>query len=129
MCRQVYCTSFARGRITFLRRAVAEHAGRAGLSGRGLEDFVLAVNEIVTNAVVHGGGHGRLRLWTRGERLWCEISDEGPGLPAGWMGDMRPPAGFDSCGRGLWLTSMLCEHITIVSGPAGTSVTFAAMRA
>ncbi|MFB4264208.1 ATP-binding protein [Nonomuraea sp. GTA35] len=128
MCRQVLCAAFARGRITFLRRAVAEHARYEGLTGRRLEDFVLAVNEITTNAVVHGGGHGRLRLWSHGERLWCEVSDEGPGLPAGWMGDMRPPEGLDFRGRGLWLTSMLCDHITIVSGPAGTTVTFAAVR-
>ncbi|MGW4798922.1 ATP-binding protein [Nonomuraea sp. NPDC004297] len=122
------CAAFARGRITSLRRTVAEHAGHEGVTGRRLEDFVLAVNELTTNAVVHGGGHGRLRLWSTGGRLWCEISDEGPGLPAGWMGDMRPPGGFESRGRGLWLTSMLCEHITIVSGPAGTTVTFAAVR-
>ncbi|MEV0390880.1 ATP-binding protein [Nonomuraea sp. NPDC050643] len=128
MCRQVLCASFARGRITFLRRAVAEHATYEGLSGRSLEDFVLAVNEIITNAVVHGGGHGRLLLWSHGGRLWCEVTDEGPGLPAGWISDLRPPAGSEFRGRGLWLTRMLCEHITIVSGPKGTSVTFAAMN-
>lgn len=128
MGRQVLCLSFARGRITFLRRTVAEHARYEGLTGRRLEDFVLAVNEITTNAVEHGGGHGRLRLWSHEEWLWCEIADEGPGMPAGWVGDMRPPAGFDFRGRGLWLTSMLCDLITIVSGPAGTTVTFAAVR-
>jgi anti-sigma regulatory factor (Ser/Thr protein kinase) len=128
MCRQVLCARFARGRITFLRRTVAEHAAYEGLTGRRLEDFVLAVNEIVTNAVVHGGGHGRLRLWSHDGHLWCEVTDEGPGLPPGWMSDMRPPAGFDFRGRGLWLTRMLCEHITIVSGPRGTSVSFAAER-
>ncbi|MEV4111820.1 ATP-binding protein [Nonomuraea sp. NPDC049695] len=127
MRRQVLCASFARGRITLLRKAVAEHAAYEGLSGRRLEDFVLAVNEITTNAVVHGGGYGRLRLWSHGGRLWCEVTDEGPGLPAGWMGDTRPPAGFEFRGRGLWLTRMLCEHITIVSGPGGTTVTFAAV--
>ncbi|MGN9839406.1 ATP-binding protein [Nonomuraea sp. H19] len=128
MCRQVLCASFARGRITFLRRAVAEHAACEGLTGRRLEDFVLAVNEITTNAVVHGGGHGRLRLWSHGGRLWCEVTDEGPGLPPGWMSDMRPPTGFEFGGRGLWLTRLLCDHVTIVSGPKGTTVTFAAVR-
>ncbi|MCK2220897.1 ATP-binding protein [Actinomadura sp. ATCC 31491] len=120
--------SFARGRITFLRRTVAEHAAYEGLSGRRLEDFVLAVNEITTNAVVHGGGHGRLRLWSHAGLLWCEVADEGPGLPPGWIGDRPPPAGLSGGGRGLWLTRMLCDHITIVSGPGGTVVTFAATR-
>ncbi|MEW9548594.1 ATP-binding protein [Nonomuraea sp. NPDC050783] len=125
MGRQVLGVAFGRGRITFLRRTVTEHAAYEGLSGRRLEDFVLAVNEITTNAVVHGGGHGRLRLWSQAGRLWCEVADEGPGLPPGWMGDLRPPAGFAGGGRGLWLTWMLCDHITIVSGPRGTIVTFA----
>ncbi|TMR89212.1 ATP-binding protein [Nonomuraea basaltis] len=128
MHRQVLCASFARGRITCLRRAVAEHAAYEGLTGRHLEDFVLAVNEIITNAVVHGGGHGRLRLWSHDGRLWCEVTDEGPGMPPGWMSDLRPPTGYAFRGRGLWLTRMLCDHITIVSGPRGTTVTFAAVR-
>ncbi|MER6580193.1 MULTISPECIES: ATP-binding protein [unclassified Nonomuraea] len=126
MGRQVLRATFARGRITFLRRAVAEQAAYEGLSGRRLEDFVLAVNEVTTNAVLHGGGQGRLRLWSGEGRLWCEVTDQGPGLPPGWMGEARPPAGLEFRGRGLWLTRMLCDHITIVSGPAGTSVTFAA---
>ncbi|WP_127932056.1 ATP-binding protein [Nonomuraea polychroma] len=127
MCRQVWEASFARGRIASLRRAVAEHAADEGLTGRRLEDFVLVANELITNAVVHGGGHGRLRLWADGGRLWCEVTDEGPGLPPGRLGDMRPPTGFEGRGRGLWLTRMLCDHITIVSGPHGTTVTFAAV--
>ncbi|WP_220449033.1 ATP-binding protein [Nonomuraea mesophila] len=116
--------SFARGHITGLRRTVTEHAARAGLAGRRLEDFVLAVNEVTTNAVLHGGGHGRLRVWSRDGCLWCEVSDDGPGLPPGWLGDTRPPRGLDFGGRGLWLTRMVCEHVLIVSGPRGTTVTF-----
>ncbi|MGI5292355.1 ATP-binding protein [Nonomuraea polychroma] len=127
MCRQVWDAGFARGRIASLRRAIAEHAADEGLTGRRLEDFVLVANEVITNAVVHGGGHGRVRLWADGGRLWCEVTDEGPGLPPGWLGDMRPPTRFESRGRGLWLTRLLCDHITIVSGPRGTTVTFAAV--
>ncbi|MER7366640.1 ATP-binding protein [Nonomuraea wenchangensis] len=125
MCRQVLAVVFARGHITSLRRTVAEHAAREGLAGPRLEDFVLAVNEITTNAVVHGGGRGTLRLWSQAGRLWCEISDEGPGLPPGWTAAERPPAGLESGGRGLWLTRTLCDQVMIVSGPRGTTVTFA----
>ncbi|MEO3804020.1 ATP-binding protein [Nonomuraea sp. B1E8] len=117
--------SFARGHITGLRRTVTELAAGEGLAAGRLEDFVLAVNEVATNAVVHGGGHGRLRLWTRDGRLWCEVADDGPGLPPGWMGDTGPPMGYEFQGRGLWLTRMVCEHLVIVSGPRGTTVTFA----
>ncbi|TDC00370.1 ATP-binding protein [Nonomuraea longispora] len=117
--------SFARGHITELRRTVTEHAAGEGLAGGCLEDFVLAVNEVSTNAVLHGGGHGRLRVWPGDGRLWCEVSDDGPGLPPGWLGDTRPPRGMGFGGRGLWLTRMVCEHVLIVSGPRGTTVTFA----
>ncbi|MBB6343934.1 ATP-binding protein [Nonomuraea muscovyensis] len=126
MCRRALVADFARGRITVLRRAVTTYAAGMGLTGRRLEDFVLAVNEITTNAVLHGGGRGRLRLWARDGRLWCEVTDEGPGLPPGWMGSARTPSRYDPGGRGLWLTRMLCDHVTIVSTPGGTSVTFSA---
>jgi anti-sigma regulatory factor (Ser/Thr protein kinase) len=128
MGRQVLCTGFAQGRITALRRLVSERAAEEGLAGKRLEDFVLAVNEITTNAVLHGGGGGRLRLWWHEDRLWCEVTDEGPGLPPGWAGASRTPPGYEPRGRGLWLTRLLCDQVTVVSGPGGTSVRFAAAR-
>jgi len=109
-----------------LRRTVSERAAGEGLTGPDLEDFVVAVNEIITNAVLHGGGGGRLRMWWQHGRLWCEVTDEGPGMPRGWSSAAPPPSGFEAGGRGLWLTRLLCDQLTIVSGPGGTSVTFAA---
>ncbi|WP_219467612.1 ATP-binding protein [Nonomuraea rhizosphaerae] len=126
MYKQVLSATFARGCITALRRSVSEHAAGEGLAGRRLEDFVLAVNEITTNAVLHGGGSGRLRLWWQEDLFWCEVTDDGPGLPLGWISASRAPSGYEPRGRGLWLTRLLCLHVTVVSGPGGTSVRFAA---
>jgi anti-sigma regulatory factor (Ser/Thr protein kinase) len=50
--------AFDRSRITSLRHSVTAAAGAAGLTGDRLEDFVVAVNELLTNAVRHGGGTG-----------------------------------------------------------------------
>lgn len=125
MCGPVLSATFARGRISRLRRAVAARAADEGLAGRALEDFVVAVNEIITNAVLHGGGGGRLRLWREQDRLWCEVSDDGPGLAPGWT-PAPPPTGFAAGGRGLWLARLLCDRFTIVTGPEGTTVTLAA---
>ncbi|MDA0636289.1 ATP-binding protein [Nonomuraea sp. MCN248] len=123
---QVFSATFASGGLTLLRRAVMACAAEEGWAGRGLEDFVVVVNEIVTNAVRHGGGGGRLRLWRWHGRLWCEVADDGPGLPPGWSTATPPPVGSEAGGRGLWLARRLCDQLMIVSGPAGTTVTFAA---
>jgi anti-sigma regulatory factor (Ser/Thr protein kinase) len=122
----VLYTSFARGRITLVRRAASACAAAEGLTGRSLEDFVVAINEVATNAVLHGGGGGTLRMWWQHGLLWCEVTDRGPGLPRGWSSATPLPSGFEAGGRGLWLIRLLCDHVTIVSGPGGTSVAFSA---
>lgn len=66
------------GEVSVLRHAVAAAAASAGLAGEKLEDFVLAVNELTTNAVRHGGGSGHLLLRCHGDRLTCQMTDQGP---------------------------------------------------
>ena len=60
---------------------------RAALRDTGLDDnytsmFVLAINECLTNAIRHGGGHGGFVLIDDGALLVAEITDEGPGVSA-----------------------------------------------
>ena len=112
---------FRRPDLGRLRRKVAACAAEAGLAGIRLQSFVMAVNEIVTNAVVHGGGLGRLRLWLAGRQLVCEVSDTGPGIPDGQVQTDRPPAEATS-GRGLWLTRTLCDAFSVETGGNGTTV-------
>ncbi|MDG4828720.1 ATP-binding protein [Solwaraspora sp. WMMD1047] len=115
-------TRFAEGEVTGLRRQVGEHAAAAGLDAGPADDFVLAVNEAMSNAVRHGGGGGVMRVWRNGE-LIAEISDEGPGFDVeartSWAVPPRPsPTG----GLGLWLASQVCDTMSIESGPDGTVV-------
>jgi serine/threonine-protein kinase RsbW len=112
------------GRLTAVRHEVAGFATAAGLAGRRLSDLVLAVNELVTNAVQHGGGTGGVRLWCTAEAVCAEITDHGPGLPPRHDAHRRPPPSA-SGGRGLWLVHRLCDEVAIVTGPAGTTVTVA----
>ncbi|WP_229401776.1 ATP-binding protein [Micromonospora okii] len=104
--------------VTALRHAVTDAAGGAGLAGDALEDFVLAVHELVTNVVRHGGGSGRLRLRRHGALLTCEISDDGPGL-----GDVRValPAPNEVGHRGLWLAQQLTDGLEIRDDGRGTT--------
>jgi anti-sigma regulatory factor (Ser/Thr protein kinase) len=49
-----------------LRSAVATHAAEAGVPRQRVYDVVTAVHELAANAVRHGAGRGRLRLWAGG---------------------------------------------------------------
>ncbi|KIR67004.1 ATP-binding protein [Micromonospora haikouensis] len=104
--------------VTALRHAVTAAAGAAGLADVALEDFVLAVHELVTNVVRHGGGSGRLRLRRDGDLLTCEISDDGPGL-----GDVHValPAPHEVGHRGLWLAQQLTDGLEIRADGRGTT--------
>jgi serine/threonine-protein kinase RsbW len=112
---------FDRSRVTSLRHAVASSASDAGLSGDRLEDFVVAVNELLTNAVRHGGGTGHVALWRTNGVVVCEVTDSGRGIPASRRRSRRP-ASDQPGGRGLWLASELTDAMEVDSGSGGTAV-------
>jgi anti-sigma regulatory factor (Ser/Thr protein kinase) len=107
--------------IARLRREIAVCAGGTGLAGQRLADLVLAVNELATNAVRHGGGSGRLRLWLTDGRLVCEVIDSGGGIAPALRGRNRPDPEVAG-GWGLWLARELSDGMTVLTGPDGTSV-------
>src|SRR5919112_476194 len=74
--------TFGADDITVVRHAVQDSLIAAGFSGDRLQAFVLAVNEVITNVVLHAGGHGRVGL--------------GPGKRPGNMG--YPVAGCPARG-------------------------------
>lgn len=120
--RALLSRSFTRAQVTAVRHAVTRLAAGCGLAGRRLEDFALAVNELVTNAVRHAGGQGRVRLWRTDDKLCCEVTDDGPGIPPERVEPDAPPPTSAIDGRGLWLVSRLCDQVAIDTGPAGTTV-------
>ncbi|MFI5931669.1 ATP-binding protein [Actinoplanes sp. NPDC051494] len=111
---------FDAGRITALRHAVAARAADAGLTGDRLDDFVLAVNELLTNAVRHGGGTGRVVVWCADDAVTCEVSDHGDG--AGGRVHPDRPAPDQPGGWGLYLVRELTDTLDITTGPEGTAV-------
>jgi anti-sigma regulatory factor (Ser/Thr protein kinase) len=115
--------SFDRSRVTTLRHAVASAAAGAGLSGQRLDDFVVAVNELLTNAVRHGGGAGRVSLWCAADSVVCEVSDHGAGLDR--ADHPERPAPDVPGGWGLWLAAELTDHLDIKSDGDGTAVRIA----
>jgi anti-sigma regulatory factor (Ser/Thr protein kinase) len=109
--------------IGAVRKEVERHSARLGLSDPALYRFVVAVHEIVTNAVRHGGGRGRLRLWCEGQRLLCRISDRGAGLPPERRTPGPRPQPDTIGGWGLWLARQGCDAMTVDSGAGGSVIT------
>ena len=100
-----------------LRAAVAAHGSQAGLSDGRTRDLVLAVHELAANAVRHGAGQGRLRLWAADDAVRCEVTDQGvPGETdaadaARWQAEP---------GHGLWLVRQIADSASVQSGESGT---------
>jgi anti-anti-sigma factor len=103
-----------------LRAAVAAHATQAGLAPGRSDDLVIAVHELAANAVRHGAGHGRLRVWQSDQALLCEISDDGIPPPVG-TGDATQWR--TEPGHGLSLVRQVSDQASLYSGPSGTLAT------
>jgi len=103
-----------------LRRFVAERGLRFGLDPARCADLVLAVHEVASNSLEHGGGEATMLLWADGPRLVCELSDGGR-FDAPLAGRWRPAAG-SLRGRGLWIANQLCELVQIRTTAAGSVV-------
>jgi anti-sigma regulatory factor (Ser/Thr protein kinase) len=65
--------------------ALARRFARSTLAAWGSrcshDDFVLAVSELVTNALLHGHGTPVIRLLDGGDRIRAEVCDDSPLLP------------------------------------------------
>jgi anti-sigma regulatory factor (Ser/Thr protein kinase) len=116
----VWEVPFAGGDLFEVRQLVSSWATKEALGGEATEELVLAVHEVATNSVRHGGGVGMLRLWRTGEELVCEIQD------AGYIRDplrsRRDPGGEAEASRGLWITQQICDLVEIASSPRGSQV-------
>jgi anti-sigma regulatory factor (Ser/Thr protein kinase) len=101
--------------LRLLRRTVASAAVASGLSGSRADELALAVNEIASNAVVHGRPPATLRIWQGSGELICEVSDAGDGIKDVLAGQLNPPPNRIG-GRGIWLARMLCDAVEIRNG-------------
>jgi anti-sigma regulatory factor (Ser/Thr protein kinase) len=100
-----------------LRSVVAAWIDQAGVREPRTGDLVMAVNELATNSVVHGGGHGVLRFWCEPGSAICEVSDNGA-IVAPLAGRERPAIG-EVGGQGLWVCNQLCDLVQIRAFPDG----------
>jgi anti-sigma regulatory factor (Ser/Thr protein kinase) len=106
-----------------LRHAVAAELATVTAPRDAVEDYLLAVDEMTSNALRHGGPPVSLRLWIAPDRIVCTIRDHGPGFDDPFAG-YGPAHGEDLSrgGMGLWLARQLCDHVDISSGVDGVQV-------
>jgi len=112
--------AFGHHDLAALRRFVAERAALALFHTAQIEEIVVAVNEVATNAVEHGGGSGIVRLWTHDDTFYFEVVDTGRFDQP--LAGRIPPAPTRPDGRGLWMANQLCDLVQIRSYPSGTVV-------
>ncbi|MDT7546043.1 MAG: hypothetical protein QOE99_2153 [Actinomycetota bacterium] len=103
------------------RRRVAQHGADCNLSQQRIEDLVLVVDELIVNAVRHGGGNGSLRMWRDGDAAVCEVRDTGAALNNAMAGRVNP-GHVGTGGRGLWIVNQICDLVQIRSTGDGTVV-------
>jgi anti-sigma regulatory factor (Ser/Thr protein kinase) len=106
--------------LATVRRLVASRAADAGFGAARTNDLVLAVNEIATNSVRHGGGTGTLRVWVGTRWLVCEIEDRGS-IDDPLVGREEPTPDRPD-GRGLWIANHVCELVQVRTFGARTVV-------
>jgi len=102
-----------------LRRVVGDFARSAG-SRAG--DIVLAVNELVTNSLMYGGGSCRvLGTCPTDQLVRIEVVDRGC-VSFGFPADFTPPT--SAGGRGLMIVRSVASRCGIDAGPKRTRVWF-----
>jgi serine/threonine-protein kinase RsbW len=106
--------------IAGLRRHVNDTARRVGLDADRADRYTFAVNEIVINAIQHGGGTAEVAIAAGAGTVTVTVVDNGPGWSSDIPEELPPPD--RTHGRGLWLATRMCDDLTISSSSTGTTI-------
>ncbi|MFC4585683.1 ATP-binding protein [Sphaerisporangium corydalis] len=114
--------TFCVGDLPDVRDFAALQARRAGMAEAEIGDYLVAVNEVATNAVTHGAAKARLRVWSDRGDLMVDVHDDGQWAPDGPQG-MIAPHDYSTSGMGLWVARRLASALSLRTGLSGTNVT------
>jgi anti-sigma regulatory factor (Ser/Thr protein kinase) len=90
--------------VSRARRAAKKALRDWGLTGH-LHTALVIVSELVTNAILHGGGPVEVRIAREGAYLLLDVHDDGEGRPV-----RRPVTVSDDSGHGLELIDGLLKQ-------------------
>ena len=79
----------------------------------------MAVHEVAVNSIVHGGGHGLLRIDETSDALVFTVEDDDG---TGSVPQLGTPDETATSGRGLWIAERLSDRLTIEARPTHTRV-------
>jgi anti-sigma regulatory factor (Ser/Thr protein kinase) len=105
------------------REAVRAVAAGCAVDPDAVEDLVVGVSEIVTNAMLYGRAPVILRVWAAGDRLVATVSDRGRGPAFPYAGLVPLDGGVG--GRGLWITHQICGQVDHLADGDGFGVRLA----
>ncbi len=121
--------------VPLARRLLVGTMETAGVDPDISYELSVALSEACANAVEHGGGAApggssgayRVTAYLDGEKCRIEVTDSGPGFPAGRARPAaRPVPGDAEHGRGLCLIQELADHVQFGNKPGrgGAVVSF-----
>jgi len=102
------------------RHYVGRLAAEGGLSSDDVERLTVATHEVITNAIVHGGGRAIVGVQTDAAQVTVTVADAGTPWTATIPTDR--PDSRQLSGRGLWLADALCDEVIIAAEPTGTTI-------
>lgn len=102
-----------------VRQMGVDMAETAGLPSDRVDALLLAISELATNSLEHGGGRGHVEMWTEGASVVCVVSDRGHILDP--QAGRRPPGPMAPRGRGLWVVRQACNEVRQATTPEGTA--------
>jgi anti-sigma regulatory factor (Ser/Thr protein kinase) len=103
-----------------VRSLVSWISTEAGLAPNRIDDLVIGINELATNAIRHAHGGGVLRVWRVPGQVICQIEDSGHIHDP--LAGRRAPALDADGGVGLWAVNQLCDLVQVRTTDAGTTV-------
>ena len=106
--------------LSVLRSRVGARAAEGGIDASRARDFVLAVNEVASNSLLHGAGRVTVTMWTENGHFVSEVRDQGV-IREPLAGRRRPAIG-DRSGYGLWIANELCDLVQLRSFRDGSAV-------
>ncbi|MGD9701342.1 MAG: ATP-binding protein [Acidimicrobiia bacterium] len=83
-----------------------------------LDDVLLALSELTTNALNHGGGPQHVAVATSGVAVAIEITDRAPSV----LPSVLPLGGFGISGRGMAIVNSIADHWGVTTRTATKTV-------